>query len=66
MPLYVIHSRADQTVPVAPLEQAVGVLKGRGGNVTLVLIDEIPHSMIPGFVEPLAAAVPWIRQVWGA
>jgi hypothetical protein len=32
--------------------------------VTLTLIDDIPHSMIPGFIEPLAAAVPWVTQVW--
>lgn len=64
MPLYVIHSRADQTVPVGPVEKAVQTLKGRGGNVTLVLIDDIPHSMVSGFIEPLAGAVPWIRQVW--
>ncbi len=66
MPLYVIHSKADQTVPVAPVEAAVQTLKGRGGNVTLALIDDIPHSLISGFVDPLAAAVPWIRQVWEA
>ncbi len=64
MPLYVIHSKADQTVPVGPVEAAVQTLKGRGGNVTLVLIDDIPHSLVSGFVEPLADAVPWIRQVW--
>ena len=64
MPLYVIHSRADQTVPVGPVERAVQTLKGRGGNVTLVLIDDIPHNMVSGFIEPLAGALPWIRQVW--
>ena len=63
-PLYVIHSRADQTVPVAPLEAAVQTLKGRGATVTLVLINDIPHSLVSGFIDPLAAAAPWIRQVW--
>ena len=64
LPLYVIHSRADETVPLEPLEEAVQALKGRGGNVTLALIDDIPHNMVSGFIEPLAGAVPWLRQVW--
>lgn len=66
MPLYVIHSRADQTIPVGPVERAVQTLKSRGGNVTLALIDDIPHNMVSGFVEPLAGALPWIRRVWHA
>ena len=64
MPLHVIHSRADETVPVEPLEQAVQTLKGRGADITLTLIDEVPHHMVPGFIEALEAAAPWVRQVW--
>ena len=65
-PLYVIHSRADQTVPAGPVERAVRAIDERGGTITLVLIDDIPHHLIPGFIEPLAGAIPWIRQVWKA
>lgn len=64
MPLYVIHSRIDESVPVAPVEDAVKTLKGRGADVTLVLLDDVPHARIPGFIEPLEAAIPWIQSVW--
>lgn len=64
MPVYAIHSRADRTVPLDRVERGVKALQAQGGNVTLTLIDDIPHSMIPGFIEPLAAAMPWITQVW--
>ena len=64
MPLYVIHSRADETVPVEPVEQAVRTLKGRGADVTLTLIDDVPHHMVPGFISALEAASPWVRGVW--
>lgn len=64
MPLYVIHSRADQTVPIEPLEDAVRVLKGRGADVTTAFIDDVPHHLVAGFIDPLAAAVPWVRGVW--
>ncbi len=64
MPVYAIHSRADRTVPLDRVERGVKALQAQGGNVTLTLIDDIPHSMIPGFIEPLAAAMPWVTQVW--
>ncbi len=64
MPLYVIHSRADETVPVEPVEEAVKTLKGRGADVTLTLIDEVPHHMVPGFIGALEAASPWVRGIW--
>lgn len=64
MPVYAIHSRADRTVPLDRVERGVKALQAQGGNVTLTLIDDIPHSMIPGFIEPLAAAMPWITQLW--
>lgn len=64
MPLYVIHSRADETVPIEPLEQAVKTLKGRGADITTAFIDDVPHHLVPGFVDALEAAIPWIRGVW--
>ena len=64
MPVYVIHSRADRTVPLDRVERGVKALQAQGGNVTLTLIDDIPHNMIPGFIDPLAAAVPWVQQAW--
>ncbi len=64
MPLYVIHSRADETVPIEPLERAVQTLKGRGADITTAFIDDVPHHLVPGFIDALAAATPWIRGVW--
>jgi pimeloyl-ACP methyl ester carboxylesterase len=64
MPLYVIHSKADETFPVESVEEAVQTLKGRGADVTLVLLDDVPHHMVPAFIDSLEAAVPWIRGIW--
>ena len=64
MPVYAIHSRADRTVPLDRVEAGVKALQGLGGNVTLTLIDDIAHNMIPGFIDPLAAAMPWVTKVW--
>ena len=64
MPVYVIHSRADRTVPLDRVERGVKALQALGGNVTLALIDDVAHHMIPGFIDPLASAIPWVQQVW--
>lgn len=63
-PLYVIHSRADQTVDIAGVEAAVQTLKSRGADVTLAAIDDVPHHMVSGFIDALAAASPWIDRAW--
>jgi hypothetical protein len=39
-------------------------LKDKGVAVELVLLDGITHYETERFVEPLRAAVPWIRSVW--
>ena len=64
-PLYVIHSRADQTVSVEPVEEAVQTLKGRGAEITLSLIDDVPHHMVPGFIESRSKPQPWIQGLSG-
>jgi len=64
MPVYAIHSRADRTVPVDRVDAGVKALQAQGGDVTLALIDDIAHNMIPGFIDPLAAAMPWVQKVW--
>jgi predicted peptidase len=64
LPLYVIHSRADETVPIEPLEQAVQTLKGRGADVTTAILDDVPHHQVPGYIAALEGATPWIRGAW--
>ena len=65
IPLYAIHSRWDEVVPCERTEQVVRQLKDRGVAVELVLLDGISHYEVERFVEPLRAALPWIRRAWG-
>lgn len=64
MPLYVIHSRADDVVPLAPTEATVSELREKGADITLVVVEGIPHFAVSSFVDPLSEAVPWIEKVW--
>lgn len=64
IPLYVIHSRDDEIVPVRPTEKAVAKLRARGVDVKLVVLEGISHYQSPRYVHALEAAVPWIRGVF--
>ena len=64
LPLFVIHSRRDQVVPIGPTEQSMALLKKKGVPVKFLVIDDLGHYDTPGYVEYLAEAVPWVKQVW--
>jgi pimeloyl-ACP methyl ester carboxylesterase len=65
VPVYVIHSRTDESQPFERTEQAVRALEARGANVTLAALNDVPHRDMTQYIEPLAAAIPWIRRLWG-
>ncbi|HNX48825.1 MAG TPA: prolyl oligopeptidase family serine peptidase [Thermoanaerobaculaceae bacterium] len=64
IPLYVIHSRDDEVVPLKPTADMVKVLQARGVRVELVVVDGLTHYQVPAFVPVLRAAVPWIKKAW--
>jgi len=64
IPVYVIHSRADEVLPLAPTEDYVEQLKSEGCDVQLVIVEGITHYETARFAEPLREAIPWIRSVW--
>lgn len=65
IPLYVIHGRQDELMPIERVEAAVGRLEARGLAVEFVVVEGVTHFETYRFVEPLRAAVPWIRAIWG-
>lgn len=66
VPLYVIHSRQDEVVPLAQTEHAVRQLQAQGAPLESVVLQGISHYETYRFVAPLRAAVPWIEQAWAA
>jgi predicted peptidase len=64
VPVFAVHSRADQTMPIGPTEQRIGELKQRGINAQLVVLNGIQHYETYKFVDGLRQAVPWIREIW--
>lgn len=66
IPVYVLHSRMDEVVPLRPTERMVTALKANGAQVELKVVEGISHYETHRFARSLRAAVPWIREVWNS
>ena len=64
IPVWVLHSTADQSVPIGPVQEYVASQRAAGAPVELHVVDGIPHNRTSLFAEPLRAAVPWLERVW--
>jgi predicted peptidase len=64
IPLYVIHSAADELVPIEPAERAVRQLRERGAQVEFVVLEGVTHFETGRYFRPLREAIPWIREAW--
>jgi predicted peptidase len=63
-PLYAIHSRVDEVVPLGPTEKAIRELQARGAKAELVIVEDIPHFQTPRFRPYLEEAAVWLRALW--
>jgi predicted peptidase len=64
-PMYVIHSTADELIPLEPTQTLVAELRARNAPVELTVVDGITHYQMARFQPFLRAALPWIREAWG-
>ncbi len=64
IPLYVIHSKADQVFPWREVEEVVQQLQSRGLDVHFTILEGITHYETGRFIGPLKDAIPWIREKW--
>jgi predicted peptidase len=63
-PFFVIHSHDDQLIPFAPIARAVDSLTAWGAPIQFMAIDGPGHYDIEAYIEPMSAAVPWVRHLW--
>jgi predicted peptidase len=64
VPVFAVHSRDDQTVPIGPAERRITELQQQGVNARMVVLRGIQHYETYKFVNGLRQAVPWIQEVW--
>lgn len=64
VPLYVIHSEADEIFPIAKIEHSIDTLRARGTEVAYERLTGTTHYNVPGFTAALSRAIPWLEQHW--
>lgn len=64
VPIFAVHSRQDEVVPIAPAERRIEQLKELGKNAEMVVLTGITHYETGRYVEGLRRAVPWLKEIW--
>ena len=64
LPVFAIHSRNDQVVPIGPTETRINQLKAAGVRAELVVLSGIAHHETYRFADGLRRAIPWLRDLW--
>jgi predicted peptidase len=62
VPLYIIHSRDDEFVPLATTQKTVNSLLSRDVEVEFTILEGITHFETYKFIEPLKKTISWIQQ----
>lgn len=66
-PVYALHSRADEVVPIEPTETYITDQQSRGvDGLVLVTVEDLPHYQTGSFSLPLRDVVPWVRKIWNS
>jgi predicted peptidase len=64
IPVFAVHSRADENAPFEPTEARIAELQKAGVNARLVPLNGISHYEIHRFRDALRRAIPWLWGVW--
>ncbi len=64
MPLYAIHGRLDEVIPLAPVQTAIEALQAGGASIEFVIVEGASHYDMGRYVDPLKRAVEWLKQGW--
>jgi predicted peptidase len=64
LPVFAIHSRDDEVVPIGPTQRYIGELRKKGIRAELIELSGISHHQTYRFVDGLKQAVPWLKDLW--
>jgi len=64
MPVFAVHSRNDEVMPIAPTEARMKQLQQAGVHSEFVVLTGISHYQTNAFVPGLRRAVPWLKDLW--
>jgi predicted peptidase len=64
VPVFAVHSRQDEVVPIGPAEARIAELKKAGVRAEILVLTGISHYQTNRFVDGLKQAVPWLKEIW--
>ena len=64
VPVYVIHSRSDEFIPIEPTRYATSILAEQGVEIEFVILEDVTHFETHQFIKPLHSAIHWINRIW--
>jgi len=63
-PVFAIHSRQDEVVPIGPASARIKELQKTGVRAEFLELTGISHHETYRFVDGLRRAVPWLKETW--
>jgi fermentation-respiration switch protein FrsA (DUF1100 family) len=64
LPVFAVHSRQDEVVPIGPAEARIAELQKAGVRAEMLVLTGISHYETSRFVDGLKKAVPWLKEIW--
>jgi predicted peptidase len=64
IPVYVIHSEADEIIPIGPARKHTEALKAKGAKVEFKPVTGLTHYQTTRYGPYLKDAVKWLRGEW--
>jgi dipeptidyl aminopeptidase/acylaminoacyl peptidase len=64
VPVFAVHSRGDEVMPIGPTEQMVAELRRMGRKAQLVVLTGMTHYETARHADGLRQAVPWLKDLW--
>lgn len=64
VPVYVIHSRGDEFIPIEPTQYAASIMAEQGVEIEFVILEDVTHFETHRFIKPLNSAIHWINGIW--
>ncbi|MBC8507908.1 MAG: alpha/beta fold hydrolase [Anaerolineales bacterium] len=63
VPLYVIHGRNDEVLPIDPTLAVVAQLQSQGEEIKLKILEGVTHYETHLFVDELKSTIPWMMEI---
>lgn len=64
IPVYAIHSRGDNVVPIGPTKEYISKMRKNGANLRLMITRNLPHDQTVLYAKPLRDTLGWLQRVW--